>query len=64
MATSVQPLVDEGRTSIEVLVKAINGETVETWYKDKIDMLDADNVDSYDPAFYSGRDGRPAEDGA
>ena len=26
----MQPLVDEGRTSIEVLVKAINGETVET----------------------------------
>ena len=50
VATSVQPLVDEGRTSIEVLVKAIGGETVETWYKDKIDMLDASNVDSYDPA--------------
>ncbi|MBU9727903.1 sugar ABC transporter substrate-binding protein [Diplocloster modestus] len=50
VATSVQPLVDEGRTSIEVLVKAISGETVETWYKDKIDMLDASNVDSYDPA--------------
>lgn len=50
IATSVQPLVEEGRTSIDVLVKAINGEKVESWYKDKIDLLDSTNVNDYDPA--------------
>lgn len=48
LATAVQPLFVEGKTSIEVCLKAIKGETVETWYKDQIDMLTQDNVDSYD----------------
>lgn len=48
VATSVQPLVEEGKTSVDVLVKAINGEEVDSWYKDTIEMLDADNVDDYD----------------
>ena len=50
IATSVQPLVEEGRTSLDVLVKAINGEKVESWYKDQIDLLDSTNVNDYDPS--------------
>ena len=48
IATAVQPLVDEGRGCIKALVKAINGETLSTWYKDEITPLSKDNVDSYD----------------
>lgn len=48
LATAVQPLFMEGKTSLEVCLKAIEGETVETWYKDQIDMLTQDNVDAYD----------------
>jgi ribose transport system substrate-binding protein len=48
IATSVQPLVMEGYNSVDVLVKAIKGETVEAWYKDVINMIDASNVEGYD----------------
>ena len=50
LASAVQPLYNEGKVSVEVCMKAINGEETEAWYKDQIDMLTADNVETYDPA--------------
>ncbi len=48
--TAVQPLNDEGKRSLLACVMAANGEKVEEWYKDIIEPITAENVDSYDPA--------------
>lgn len=48
LASAVQPLYQEGKVSVEVCLKAINGEKTEKWYKDQIDMLTVENVDTYD----------------
>lgn len=48
IASAVQPLVEEGRGSIRALVKAMNGEEVNPWYKDVIVPLDAETLKTYD----------------
>ena len=48
VASAVQPLVEEGRGCIKALVKALNGEELNGWYKDVIVPLDADTLKSYD----------------
>ena len=47
--TSVQPLAWEGATALQAAIDASNGKAVEKWYKDKIEPITKDNVDSYDP---------------
>ena len=48
VASAVQPLVEEGRGCIKALVKALNGEELNGWYKDVIVPLDADTLKTYD----------------
>ncbi len=50
VGTAVQPLAMEGSTALQVAVDAADGKTVEKWYKDKIEPITKDNVDSYDPS--------------
>jgi len=49
IGTAVQPLVVEGSTSIQVAYDAAKGKQVDKWYKDVIEPITIDNVDSYNP---------------
>lgn len=48
VASAVQPLVDEGKGCIKALVKALNGEELNQWYKEVITPLDAATLEAYD----------------
>lgn len=50
VGTAVQPLVKEGSISLQVAVDAANGKAVDAWYKDVIEPITKENVDSYDPS--------------
>jgi ABC-type sugar transport system substrate-binding protein len=50
VGTAVQPLAQEGSVSLQAAVDAANGKPVEAWYKDVIEPITKDNVDSYDPS--------------